>query len=319
MSEYCTKGNFLQKILDKKCLRDELILILKDIVSALVYLHKNNIIHKDIRPQNILIDDQGKAKLTDFCMQKILQTFGIFMNTPAYNAPELFSPQPCYSTVSDVYAVGCLLWQIDSRVESPWMGLKPNEIRNALLNQKKTLQPSPYCPKDLRNLIIKCVQHDHNQRPTMLQVLGAIDVIIKKLKKKAIIQPNLKMDSPYQVSQNFNNSHNNPYVEQNLKDNVEISNQLMKSKLSSKKFVNESLNDIESYLQNMISHFLKYNNHNDLMKSLRNIEPKEYSLLAKTMIEIAIDSSKSDRSKITSLIITLNDILSKWDESVELG
>src|SRR5690606_36978591 len=105
------------------------------------YLHKNNIVHRNLQPQNILIDKNGIPKLIDY---------GISMEEYAEN----FTNQPF-----NVYSVGCILWQIDTRKEVPW-----SELSNPNAILKTTLQPSKNCPQALKELIVKCVQHEPKKR-----------------------------------------------------------------------------------------------------------------------------------------------------------
>lgn len=88
---------------------------LRQLLEGLVYLHENNIAHHDIKPDNVLIDQNGWVKICDFGVaEKFDPGVGckIFFGTPAYQPPELIStPDTCYfdGRAGDLWAVGVLL------------------------------------------------------------------------------------------------------------------------------------------------------------------------------------------------------------------
>jgi serine/threonine protein kinase len=85
-----------------------------EIALALDFLHRNNIIYRDIKPENILIDRQGHIKLTDFGLSKDmtnLQETSTFCGTFEYMAPEIVSKQP-YGPAVDWWALGILTYEL---------------------------------------------------------------------------------------------------------------------------------------------------------------------------------------------------------------
>lgn len=90
---------------------EEIIEALAQILEALAYAHSKGIIHRDIKPQNALVDERGLVKLTDFGVAyrsgdtRITQV-GFAVGTPGYIAPELMDSDADPSALSDIYAVG---------------------------------------------------------------------------------------------------------------------------------------------------------------------------------------------------------------------
>ncbi|KAF2350055.1 Protein kinase domain [Trinorchestia longiramus] len=86
-----------------------------NLVSALYYLHSHRIVHRDIKPQNILLTESGVAKLCDFGFSKKMEinTYVLesIKGTPLYMAPELIEQQP-YDQKADLWSLGCILFEL---------------------------------------------------------------------------------------------------------------------------------------------------------------------------------------------------------------
>ena len=86
-----------------------------DLVSAIYYLHSHRILHRDIKPQNILLTNQGEAKLCDFGFSRKMgiNTYVLtsIKGTPLYMAPELIDENP-YDHTADLWALGCILFEL---------------------------------------------------------------------------------------------------------------------------------------------------------------------------------------------------------------
>jgi len=86
----------------------------RDIVMGLQYLHANDVIHRDVKPQNVLLGQSGYCKLADFgtasLLTKLEQNAEMVMGTPHYMAPELIRGQ--IGRPADVWALGVTVWQM---------------------------------------------------------------------------------------------------------------------------------------------------------------------------------------------------------------
>ncbi|CAH2074227.1 unnamed protein product, partial [Iphiclides podalirius] len=115
VTEYAEKE--LHSILAKEgCLNeDQVKKITWDLVSALYYLHSHRVLHRDLKPQNVLLDSSGRAKLCDFGLARIMTNSTHILTsikgTPLYMAPELIDEKP-YDHQADLWSLGCIVYEL---------------------------------------------------------------------------------------------------------------------------------------------------------------------------------------------------------------
>jgi serine/threonine-protein kinase len=113
--EYVT-GVHLDEFCDARqlAIRDRIELFLQ-ICDAVAYAHRNLIVHLDLKPSNVLVNDEGVAKLLDFGTSKLIQPDSLFtttvLATPAYASPEQLRNEPV-TTACDVYSLGAVLFDL---------------------------------------------------------------------------------------------------------------------------------------------------------------------------------------------------------------
>lgn len=109
--EYCSGGSIAKILENKKLDEEEIRDYTEQILNGLNYLHSINIVHRDIKGANILLDDEGIIKLTDFGSAKQIlhdDLYHSLQGTPNWLAPETIKKGE-YSIYSDIWSFGCTI------------------------------------------------------------------------------------------------------------------------------------------------------------------------------------------------------------------
>uniref|UniRef100_A0A8B9GBC9 non-specific serine/threonine protein kinase n=1 Tax=Amazona collaria TaxID=241587 RepID=A0A8B9GBC9_9PSIT len=115
VTEYA-EGELFQILEDDRTLpEDQVQAIAAQLVSALYYLHSHRILHRDMKPQNILLGKDGIVKLCDFGFARAMSIHTMVLTsikgTPLYMSPELVEERP-YDHTADLWSVGCILYEL---------------------------------------------------------------------------------------------------------------------------------------------------------------------------------------------------------------
>ena len=115
------------------------------IISGLIYLHSHDIIYRDMKPENVLLDEKGNACLADFGISKVLNKDQValsFVGTPEYIAPEVIL-QKGYTRTVDIWCFGVLLYEMI-------YGIPPFFNRNHKIMMTWILKMNPIFPAEIQ-------------------------------------------------------------------------------------------------------------------------------------------------------------------------
>ncbi|KAJ9520906.1 hypothetical protein QJQ45_014112 [Haematococcus lacustris] len=141
--EYCVGGDLMSLLRQDVRLPESSVHDFgRDLVVALQYLHHNSIIYCDLKPSNILLDENGRLKLGGFGLSRRLSDINktpllalppAKRGTPCYMAPELFSEGATHSSASDLWALGCVLYE-SAMGRPPFLNSSFNQLVQEILH-----------------------------------------------------------------------------------------------------------------------------------------------------------------------------------------
>ena len=174
LMEYAPNGSLHNYLSDEsKPLNDNLKKKwMQESASALQYLHEQNYLHRDIKPQNCLLFVGDLLKLCDFGLSREIeksQTSSSMKGTHRYMAPELHRGndrgRAVYSKATDIYAYGILILEIITR-EAPFQGWEWHKVVFEVGKGAKPTLPDD-CPSALASILQHCWLQDPRDRPTI--------------------------------------------------------------------------------------------------------------------------------------------------------
>ena len=176
--EYADGGDLEQLI--KSGPVDELVgvLIFYQLLLALDEIHRKKIVHKDIKPENILLDSEGNVKLADFGIAKILEYEGDMGTTIAYSqeygAPELFK-EGKYDTKYDIFSTGVVAYRM-------FTGFLPFDTQDQRTNGQFKLFPNTIDPF-LKETIVRMLNTNPRRRPPTEKILSVVEKEYGEIRK----------------------------------------------------------------------------------------------------------------------------------------
>jgi tetratricopeptide (TPR) repeat protein len=166
----------------------DILRILGDVARALQYAHERGIVHRDIKPYNVLLSG-GTAVVTDFGIAKALSAsrtdtpggtltqLGTSIGTPAYMAPEQAAGDPDIDHRADIYAFGCMAFELLAG-RPPFHGRTPARILGAHMGEAppQIAELRPDVPAALSDLVMRCLAKDVGARPqSAAEVIAALN------------------------------------------------------------------------------------------------------------------------------------------------
>jgi len=149
--------------------------IAADTSEGMEYLHGVNIMHRELKPHNLLLGESWNTKVADFGLARTkVATTMTKVGTPRWVAPEVLRDER-YSEKADVYSFGVILWELETE-EVPFGEKTPvMQVITAVAYQRKTLPIPTVSP--FAQLIKDCIMDSPNHRPSFTTILERLNSI----------------------------------------------------------------------------------------------------------------------------------------------
>jgi len=165
----------------------DIVSILRDVARALAHAHARGVIHRDIKPDNVLLTG-GSAVVSDFGVAKAvgastsesgLTSVGVALGTPAYMAPEQAAADPNVDQRADLYAFGVVAFEVLTG-HTPFAGRSAGQMlaAHATVAPPPVAEDRPTTPPALAQLVMRCLEKRPADRPQSAdEVLHALDAV----------------------------------------------------------------------------------------------------------------------------------------------
>ncbi|HSV14568.1 MAG TPA: serine/threonine-protein kinase, partial [Tepidisphaeraceae bacterium] len=154
-------------------------LLVEKVARAIHHAHQRGILHRDLKPGNILLDSAGEPHVSDFGLAKSsemdsgLTQSEASLGTPGFMAPEQIRGAKSITTAADIYSLGAILYQLLTGVP-PFSGASPMEVLRRVTDEQPPPPRSlrPRVPRDLETICLKCLRKETHLRYASAEALA---------------------------------------------------------------------------------------------------------------------------------------------------
>jgi serine/threonine protein kinase/Flp pilus assembly protein TadD len=165
--------------------------LLADVGDALNYAHEQGVIHRDVKPANLLLSGDGRLCLGDFGLARVAQEPGMtvsgsFLGTPAYMSPEqVAAGRVKLDHRTDVYSLGAVLYEMLT-LQRPFLGDSREQVLTGILSKdpRPPRRVNPRVPMDLDTICLKAMEKDPDRR---YATAGEMSADLKQFLQRGLI------------------------------------------------------------------------------------------------------------------------------------
>lgn len=179
------EGRTLKELIDQGLTPEQSIGLIRQVLEGAGYAHRHGVVHRDLKPQNVIVDDDGKATVTDFGIARAgaseITQAGSVMGTPHYLSPEQAQGQ-AVTAVSDLYSVGVMLYEALA-------GTVPFEAESPVAIALKQVSHTPQRPSSINPavspaldaVVMRALEKDPGQRFQSAEAfIAALDAAVRE-------------------------------------------------------------------------------------------------------------------------------------------
>lgn len=189
------------------------IIIAKQICGGLTAAHRMGVIHRDLKPQNIMLDQEGNVRIMDFGIARSTQAKGLTETGVIIGTPEYISPEQLdgleLDQRSDIYSLGVILYEMLTGIV-PFEGNTPLSVvlKHKTQIPKDPLEINPQIPHKLKRVVLKCLAKDREKRfKSAREFSEALSQIEAELPLTKRILPQKKHPKFEKITRAFNIRH----------------------------------------------------------------------------------------------------------------
>ena len=184
VTDWAPFGSLGQRLVQRTRLEEEeAVHLARDLARGLAHIHAHGVVHRDVKPDNVLFGSDGLAKLADFGLASLegaapLTITGDVMGTPLYMAPEQARGQRI-DAAADVYALGVILYEALTGT-TPFVGDTPLIVLRNVIEQRppRVSDSLPEVDRRLDDLVDRALAKRPTQRPPAAELAGQLDLIL---------------------------------------------------------------------------------------------------------------------------------------------
>ena len=167
----CVEGEDLKKFIRRAgyIVPPKAVSIAKQVCEGLAEAHRLGVVHRDLKPQNIMIDREGNARIMDFGLARFMEAdgvtgSGVMLGTPEYMSPEQVDLKDVDAR-TDFYSLGVIMHEMATG-KVPFEGETPLSIAIKHKNEKPrdSRETNPLIPESFARMILKCLEKDRTKR-----------------------------------------------------------------------------------------------------------------------------------------------------------